>query len=110
MRATVPHEHWTSLPTLPLTGVIPGKAEERPALVVRARRLTHLGLAWHAIRAGLAIGPGVVAGSVTLAGFGADSVIEAAAGLVVLWLATGERLSSHRAERCAQPLIATSFC
>jgi divalent metal cation (Fe/Co/Zn/Cd) transporter len=42
-------------------------------------------------------------------GFGADSLIEAAAGLVVLWLVTGERLSSHRAERRAQQLIAASF-
>jgi hypothetical protein len=36
-------------------------------------------------------------------------VIEAGAGLVVLWLVTGERLSSHRAERTAQQLIAASF-
>jgi uncharacterized membrane protein YkvI len=36
-------------------------------------------------------------------------VIETGAGLVVLWLVTGERLSSHRAERRAQQLIAASF-
>jgi len=35
---------------------------------------------------------GVVAGSVALVGFGADSVVEAAAGLVVLWLVTGAAL------------------
>jgi divalent metal cation (Fe/Co/Zn/Cd) transporter len=71
--------------------------------------LTELGLAWHALEAAIAIAAGVGAGSVALVGFGADSVIEAGAGLVVLWLVTGERLSSHRAERHAQQLIAASF-
>lgn len=51
----------------------------------------------------------MIAGSVALVGFGADSVIEAGAGLVVLWLVTGQRLSSHRSERHAQHLIAVSF-
>ena len=36
-------------------------------------------------------------------------MIEAGAGLVGLWLVTGERLSSHRAERRAQQLIAASL-
>jgi divalent metal cation (Fe/Co/Zn/Cd) transporter len=99
----------TPLPTLPLTTVIPGEGAERRVLVLRARRLTRLGLAWHVIEAGIAIGAGVIAGSVALVGFGADSVIEAAAGLVVLWLVTGGRLSSRRAERRAQQLIAISF-
>ena len=99
----------TPLPTLPLTTVTPGDGVRRRALVSKARRLTHLGLAWHALEAAVAIAAGVVAGSVALVGFGADSVIEAGAGLVVLWLVTGERLSAHHAERRAQQLIAGSF-
>ena len=99
----------TPLPTLPVTTVTPVAGVRRPALVSRARRLTRLGLAWHAVEAAVAIAAGVVAGSVALVGFGADSVIEAGAGLVVLWLVTGERLSSHHAERRAQQLIAASF-
>jgi divalent metal cation (Fe/Co/Zn/Cd) transporter len=96
----------TSLPTLPT--VTAGSA--RPArLVLRARRLTQLALGWHVLEAAIAVGAGAVAGSVALVGFGADSLIEAAAGLVVLWLVSGERLSSHRAERRAQRLIAGSF-
>jgi divalent metal cation (Fe/Co/Zn/Cd) transporter len=46
---------------------------------------------------------------VALVGFGADSLIEAAAGVVVLWLMDGARSSSPRAERRAQQLIAASF-
>jgi divalent metal cation (Fe/Co/Zn/Cd) transporter len=66
-------------------------------------------LAWHALEAAVTIAAGVIAGSVALVGFGADSVIEAGACLVVLWLVTGDRLSSHPAERRAQQLIAASF-
>jgi divalent metal cation (Fe/Co/Zn/Cd) transporter len=78
-------------------------------LLGTARRLTHLGLAWHALEAAVAVGAGVVAGSIALIGFGVDSVIEAAAGLVVLWLVTGGRWGSGVAERRAQQLIAVSF-
>jgi divalent metal cation (Fe/Co/Zn/Cd) transporter len=61
------------------------------------------------LEAAVATAAGVVAGSVALVAFGADSVIEAGAGFVVLWLVTGGRLSSVDAERRSQQLIATSF-
>jgi divalent metal cation (Fe/Co/Zn/Cd) transporter len=96
----------TSLPTLPIVSA--GGAQRR-RLVLRARRLTQLALGWHVLEAAVAVAAGVVAGSVALVGFGADSLIEAAAGLVVLWLVTGERLASPHAERRAQHLIAVSF-
>jgi divalent metal cation (Fe/Co/Zn/Cd) transporter len=96
----------TSLPTLPI--VTAGGAQRR-RLVLRARWLTQLSLGWHVLEAAIAVGAGVVAGSVALVGFGADSLIEAAAGLVVLWLVTGERLQSPQSERRAQQLIAISF-
>jgi divalent metal cation (Fe/Co/Zn/Cd) transporter len=99
----------TQLPTLPVIITDRGDRERRQRLRSRARRLTQLGLAWHALEAAIAIAAGVIAGSVALVGFGADSVIEAGAGLVVLWLVTGDRLRSHRAERRAQQLIAASF-
>ena len=99
----------TPLPTLPVTITHPNDRETRQRLRSRARRLTQLGLAWHALEAAIAIAAGVIAGSVALVGFGADSVVEAGAGLVVLWLVTGDRLCSHRAERRAQQLIAASF-
>jgi divalent metal cation (Fe/Co/Zn/Cd) transporter len=99
----------TPLPTLPVTITDLGDREERQRLTTRARRLTELGLAWQPLEAAIAIAAGVIAGSVALVGFGADSVIEAGAGLVVLWLVTAERLSSHDAERRAQQPIAASF-
>lgn len=83
-----------------------GESHPRARLVRRARLLAWIGLGWHGIEAAVAIAAGVIAGSVALVGFGADSLIELAAGLVVLW-----RLASARAigERRAQQMIAVSF-
>jgi divalent metal cation (Fe/Co/Zn/Cd) transporter len=81
----------------------------RERLVARARLLAWVGLGWHVVEAAVAIGAGVAASSIALIGFGADSLIEAAAGIVVLWLMAGHRSASPRAERRAQQLIAVSF-
>jgi divalent metal cation (Fe/Co/Zn/Cd) transporter len=82
---------------------------EREALVRRARVLAWLGLGWHLVEAAVALAAGVVAGSIALVGFGVDSLIEAAAGVVVLWLMAARRSASPSAERRAQQLIAGSF-
>ena len=81
----------------------------RAQLVRRARALAWAGLAWHVAEAAVAIVAGVVAGSVALVGFGADSLVEALAGLVVIWLMADTRSASPAAERRAQQLIALSF-
>jgi divalent metal cation (Fe/Co/Zn/Cd) transporter len=82
---------------------------ERERLERRARLLAWGGIAWHFVEFAIAIAAGIVAGSIALIGFGADSLIEALAGFVVLWLFTGTRLGSQSAERRAQQLIAVSF-
>ena len=83
--------------------------DERPRLQRRARHLAWVGILWHVVEFAIALAAGVVAGSIALIGFGADSLVEALAGFVVLWLFTGTRLGSHSAERRAQQLIAVSF-
>jgi len=99
------------LPTLPLAP--PPRPQEqapdRQRLVRRARMLAWLGLGWHLIEAAVALIAGVVASSIALIGFGVDSLIEAVAGIVVIWLMSGARSSSATAERRAQQLIAASF-
>jgi len=82
---------------------------ERARLEHRACLLAWGGIAWHFIEFAIGIAAGVVASSIALIGFGADSLIEALAGFVVVWLFTGSRLQSPRAERRAQQLIAASF-
>jgi divalent metal cation (Fe/Co/Zn/Cd) transporter len=75
----------------------------------RARLLAWIGVGWHVVEFGVAVGAGIAAGSIALIAFGADSLVEAAAGLVVVWLFTGKRIGSPAAERQAQQLIAASF-
>lgn len=83
--------------------------EDRLRLERRARLLAWGGIAWHFIEFAIALVAGLAAGSIALIGFGADSLIEALAGFVVLWLFTGRRLGAAGAERRAQQLIAVSF-
>jgi divalent metal cation (Fe/Co/Zn/Cd) transporter len=93
--------------TLPL--LQPQPPTERPRLVRRARLLAWLGLGWHGIEAAVAITAGIVAGSIALVGFGADSLIESVAGVVLLWRFAESRASSESAEHRAQRLIGVSF-
>jgi divalent metal cation (Fe/Co/Zn/Cd) transporter len=93
------------LPSAPPASGETGKSR----LVWRARLLAWAGLAWHGVEAAVAVIAGVVAGSVALIGFGADSLIEAVAGIVVLWRFAAARVSSDAAERRAQRLIGASF-
>ena len=81
----------------------------RSRLLQRVRRLAWAGLAWHGVEAAVAVAAGVAAGSVALIGFGADSLVEALAGFIVLWRFAAARAASPRAERRAQQLIAASF-
>jgi divalent metal cation (Fe/Co/Zn/Cd) transporter len=75
----------------------------------RARLLAWTGIAWHFVEFAIAILAGLAASSIALLGFGIDSFIEALAGFVVVWLFTGSRIGSERAERRAQQFIALSF-
>jgi divalent metal cation (Fe/Co/Zn/Cd) transporter len=85
------------------------RAGPRPELVRRARLLAWLGLGWHVVEALVAVGAGLAAGSIALIGFGADSVVEGAAGLTVLWRFGRTRAGSEAAEVHAQRVIAVSF-
>jgi divalent metal cation (Fe/Co/Zn/Cd) transporter len=84
-------------------------ASDRARLERRARHLAWGGIVWHFVEFAIAIGAGVAANSIALIAFGADSLIEAVAGFVVVWLFTGSRVGSQAAERRAQRLIAVSF-
>ncbi len=93
----------------PLASLTVPSAENRERLQRRARFLAWSGNAWHVIEFAIAIGAGIAAGSIALVGFGADSLIEALAGFVIIWLFTGSRLHSETAERRAQQVIAASY-
>lgn len=83
--------------------------DERDRLAKRARSLAWVGNGWHLIEFAVALAAGIAAGSVALIGFGADSLIEAFAGLIVVWRFAGNRHDSLQAERRAQQAIAFSY-
>jgi divalent metal cation (Fe/Co/Zn/Cd) transporter len=80
---------------------------ERVLLARRARLLAWTSLAWLGFE-GMATA-GVLAGSVALVANGLDSGIEAMASVIVVWRFAAARISSDRAERTAQRLVAVSF-
>jgi divalent metal cation (Fe/Co/Zn/Cd) transporter len=77
----------------------------RAVLIQQAFRLEWLTVAWMVIEALVAIGSGVIAGSLTLTAFGLDSVIELVSAGVLIWRLTDELRHgeefSRRAERIA---------
>ena len=91
---------------LPVPSLLIG---ERARLERRVKQFAWGGNAWHLVEFAIALAAGVVAGSVALVGFGIDSLIELAAGGVIVWLFSGGRGSSQQAERLAQQLIAASY-
>src|SRR5258708_39933001 len=58
---------------------------ERTAIVRHGRRLEYFTIAWNAVEGLVAVIAGVVAGSISLVGFGIDSFIEVTSGSVLLW-------------------------
>jgi divalent metal cation (Fe/Co/Zn/Cd) transporter len=78
-------------------------------LARRAKLLSWLSLAWMTVEGAVAIGAGIVAGSIALVGFGLDSAIEGFASVVIVWRFSGRRVFSHTAEVRAQKLVAIQF-
>ena len=96
--------------TIRFGSLAPGTGNvDRDRLQRRARRLAWAGIAWHFVEFAIAISAGLAASSIALIGFGVDSLIESAAGFIVIWLFTGSRVHSRTAERRAQQAIAASF-
>jgi divalent metal cation (Fe/Co/Zn/Cd) transporter len=70
------------------------------------RRVEYVSIAWTSLEAIIGVSAGIMAGSVALIGFGADSIIEVASSCVLLWwLAEG---SSNR-DRAAHRLVGACF-
>jgi len=84
-----------------------GAEDRRKALGRRARLLAGASVSYNLVEAVVAISAGSVAGSVALVGFGLDSVVEVASGLIILWQFR-HPLPETR-ERRALRLIALSF-
>ena len=88
---------------------------DRPRLLGRGLRLEYLTVGWNIVEGLVAIGAGVIAGSIALIGFGVDSFVETISGLVLIWRlraeATGDADEERieHVERRASRLVAVSF-
>jgi divalent metal cation (Fe/Co/Zn/Cd) transporter len=58
---------------------------ERTAVVRHGRRLEYFTVVWNTLEGLIAVIAGVIAGSISLVGFGIDSFIEVTSGSVLLW-------------------------
>ena len=82
----------------------------RAASVRRGRLLEYLTIGWNSLEGLIAIGSGLLAGSIALVGFGVDSFIEVSSGAALLWrlhLDSPER--RERAEQVALKVVGVSF-
>jgi len=93
----------SALPQIPL-GTI---SRRRAQLALRAQLLAGASVAYNVIEAILAISWGRAADSAAMVGFGLDSTVEVASGLVILWQFRHQVPESR--EHTARRLIAVSF-
>ena len=88
---------------------------ERAAQLTRALRLEYLTVGWNVIEGVIAVTAALRAASVALLGFGIDSFVESASGLVMVWRLRAERRGGmddaqlDAMERRATKLIALSL-
>ena len=80
---------------------------ERETLVRRGQWLSWLTLGYNSLEGAVAIGAGVLAGSIALVGFGFDSVIEVTASVAALWRlnADVDPIERERAERLTLKVV-----
>jgi divalent metal cation (Fe/Co/Zn/Cd) transporter len=85
--------------------------ENRIAVVVSAKRLEYFTIAWHLLEGVISVLAGLIAGSLSLLGFGVDSLIELVSGAAVLWrMNVDHRIEQReRNETLTLKLIGWSF-
>lgn len=76
--------------------------------------LEYFTVGWNSLEAVVAIGAGLLAGSIALVGFGLDSIIEVVSGTILLWrlraeLTGADSEASERAEQRALFAVGVSF-
>jgi divalent metal cation (Fe/Co/Zn/Cd) transporter len=93
-----------------IRGMVPLAADQRGSLVRRGQLLNYATFLYMVLEGGVALGAGIVAGSVALIGFGIDSVIELAAAVAAFWRLSVD-LDGVRRERVERiTLRVTGLC
>ncbi len=82
--------------------------DQRASLLARGRQLEYFTIVWNCLESVVAIGSGLIAGSIALVSFGFDSLIESLSGAALLWrLRDGEK--GEQREKTALKLVGASF-
>ena len=83
---------------------------ERASIAERGKRLEYFTLAWNTLEGAIAIVAGLIAGSVSLVGFGIDSAIEVTSGATLLWRMNVDADPKHRERIEALALRIVGVC
>ena len=73
----------------------------RQEIALRGKRLEYFTIAWNCLEGIVAVVAGVIAGSISLVGFGVDSSVEVISGAALLWRMSVDAEEHHR-ERIEQ--------
>ena len=86
-------------------------ALSRHAITQRGRKLEYFTIAWNSVEGIVAVVAGVVAGSISLVGFGVDSFIEVTSGAVLLWRMSidADEQQRERAEQMTLRIVGACF-
>ena len=86
-------------------------ALNRQAAAERGKRLEYFTIAWNSLEGLVALIAGALAGSISLVGFGIDSVIEVTSGVTLLWRMTvdAEEQTRERNERFSLRVVGSCF-
>ena len=84
---------------------------ERSAAIRNGRRLEYFTVAWNSVEGVVAVASGLLAGSISLVGFGLDSFIEVTSGSVLLWRMSvdGDVDRRERNEKRALRIVGVCF-
>lgn len=88
----------------------PTTPRSRPDAVRRVRLYNNLTLGWNVIEGVVALTAGIVAGSISLIGFGLDSGVEVSTSLVLMWRLAQERRGGCMAEPDRRATRAIALC
>src|SRR3954471_22973128 len=83
---------------------------DRRASAEQGRRLEYFTIIWNSLEGLIAVASGVMAGSVSLVGFGVDSFIEVTSGAALLWRMSGDADHCTRERREATTLRVVGAC